>query len=315
MVVLNTVKGAADSSELGCTLIHEHLRTRGDDVFLQFPHLYDEEEEFRLAVEQVEAAKGHGVRTIFDPTVLGLGRDVRFMEKVADHTGVQIVAATGAYTFHYLPTRFQAQDVDFLAAQFIRDVEVGIQNTSIKAGFLKCAADAQGITPDVEKAIRAVARAHHQTGLPIMTHSHPASGNGLLQLNLFEEEGVELNHVLIGHCGDTDNVDYILRVIERGAFVGLDRYGITRMISVEQRNATVVELARRGYAERMFLSQDYCCTSDRYKPESVKKSINPKWSMTYIFEEIIPLLLTKGVTQGQIQTMLFENARKWVDGK
>lgn len=313
--MIHTVTGAIDSSELGCTLIHEHLRVRSDEVYLQFPHLYDEEEEFQLAVRQVEAARTHGVKTIFDPTVMGLGRDIRFMERVARHTGVQIVAATGAYTFHYLPTRFQSQDCDFLADQFVRDFASGIQNTSIKPGFLKCATDAQGITADVEKSIRAVARAHHRTGLPIMTHSHPASGNGLLQLELFEQEGVRPEHILIGHCGDTDQIDYILRVIDKGAFVGMDRYGITRMISVESRNATVVELAGRGYSDRMFLSQDYCCTSDKYKPESVKKLVAPKWSMTYIFEEIIPILLDHGVTRKQIRTMLFDNPGRWAGGR
>jgi phosphotriesterase-related protein len=315
MATIHTVTGAIDSNELGCTLIHEHLRVRSDEVFFQFPHLYDEEEEFTRAVEQVEAVKRHGVKTIFDPTVMGLGRDVRFMEKVARRTGVQIVGATGAYTFHYLPTRFQAQDIDFLADQFVRDFEQGIQHTSIKPGFLKCATDAQGITPDVEKTIRAVARAHHRTGLPIMTHSHPASDNGLLQLELFEQEGVKPSYILIGHCGDTDDIDYILRVIEKGAYVGMDRYGLIRMISVEKRIATVVELARRGYSDRMFLSQDYCCSSDKYKPESIKKIVAPKWSMTYIFEEIIPILLGEGVTKSQIHTMLYENPKKWVEGR
>lgn len=315
MTTIHTVTGAIDSAELGCTLIHEHLRVRSDEVFFQFPHLYEEEEEFARAVEQVEAAKKHGVQTIFDPTVMGIGRDVRFMEKVANQTGVQIVGATGAFTFHYLPTRFQAQDIDFLAAQFVHDYEHGIQRTSIKPGFLKCAADAQGITPDVEKTIRAVARAHHKTGIPIMTHSHPASENGLLQLDIFEQEGVKPQYILIGHCGDTDNIDYLLRVIDKGAYIGMDRFGITRMIPVERRMATIIELAKRGYADRMFLSQDYCCSSDKYKPESVKKMIVPKWSMTYIFEEIIPDLLEAGMTNAQIDTMLFDNVKKWVAGK
>lgn len=313
MANIQTVTGEISASQLGCTLVHEHLRVRSEAVYVQFPHIYNEEEEFARAVEQVNAAKKWGVDTICDPTVMELGRDIRFMEKVAKTTGMQIIAATGIYSYHYVPAHFQNRDVDYMASLFVHDIEVGIQNTSIKAGFLKCATDQQGITPDVEKVIRAAARAHHQTGVPIMTHSHPASGTGLMQLDILEDEGVDPGHVLIGHCGDTDDIDYILRVIDRGAYVGMDRYGITRMIKAERRNATVVELAKRGYADRMFLSQDYCCTIDWYKAEMVKKA-NPDWSMTYLFETIIPQLKEAGVTEEQIETMMAENIKKWFRG-
>jgi phosphotriesterase-related protein len=315
MDTIHTVKGEIPVEELGCTLIHEHLRTRDERVVAQFPHLYDTEEEVALAVAQVKAAKERGVKTIFDPTVMGLDRDVRFMEKVADQSGMQIIAATGIFTFHYLPTRFVANDIDFMVKQFVRDIKVGVQNSSIRAGFLKCATDVQGVTPHVEKVIRAVARAHHKTGVPIMTHSHPASETGLNQLAIFKEEGVDLNHVLIGHCGDTDNLDYIERVLETGAFIGMDRYGITSKLSTDDRNKTVIELVNRGYANRMFLSQDYCCTTDLHKPEEVKRAHLPDWSMTFLMDTVIPTLKKNGVSQNQIQMMMVENVKAWVSNK
>ncbi len=312
MNTIQTVNGELAIEELGCTLIHEHLRTRDERVVKQFPHLYDNEEEVALAVAQVKAAKERGVRTIFDPSVLGLDRDVRFMQRVANEADMNIVAATGIFTFHYLPTRFVANDIDFMATQFIRDIEVGVQDSSIRAGFLKCATDIQGVTPDVEKVIRAVARAHHKTGVPIMTHSHPASGTGLQQLAIFKEEGVPLNKVLIGHCGDTDNLEYIERVIDSGAFIGMDRYGLTHTLSTEQRNDTVISLVKKGYANRMFLSQDYCCTTDTLKPEGTKREAFPDWSMTFLLDKVLPTLREHGVTDEQIQMMMVENVKAWV---
>lgn len=311
---IQSITGEINESKLGCTLVHEHLRVRSESVYVQFPHIYNEEEEFERAVEQVNEAKKWGVQTICDPTVMELGRDIRFMEKVALETDMQIIAATGIYSYHYIPAHFQNRDADYMASLFVHDIEVGIQQTSIKAGFLKCATDKQGMTRDVEKVIRAVARAHHKTGVPVMTHSHPASGTGLMQLDILEEEGVYPSNILIGHCGDTDNVEYIERVIDRGAFVGMDRYGIMRGITTEQRNSTIVELAKRGYADRMFLSQDYCCSIDWYVPETAKK-FNPDWSMTYIFESVIPQLKSEGVTEEQIETMMFENIKNWFGGE
>ncbi|MBS4210931.1 phosphotriesterase family protein [Neobacillus rhizophilus] len=312
MTLINTVTGPVDSAELGVTLIHEHMRVRSEAVFVQFPHLYDEEKEFAKAVEQVNKVKELGVKTICDPTVMELGRDIRFIERVARETGVQIIAATGIYSYHYIPPHFQNRSIDYMADLFVRDIEVGIQNTSIKACFLKCATDAQGVTKDVEKVIRAVARAHKMTGVPIMTHSHPASGTGLNQLDILQEEGVDPKRILIGHTGDTDNLEYILQVLERGPFIGMDRYGITRVCSNESRNDTVIALAKLGYADRMFLSQDYCCSYDWY-PDGTSAKAFPSWSMSFVLEEVIPELKKNGVTEEQVTNMMVDNARRWFE--
>lgn len=313
MKVIHSVTGPIEVNKLGKTLIHEHLRTRAEEVAVQFPHLYNHDEEYRLALEQVLGVKKQGVQTIFDPSVMGLDRDVRFMQRVSMASGVNIIAATGIFTFHYLPTRFMFNDIDFMVEQFVRDIEVGVQNSEIKAGFLKCATDVPGLTPQVEKVLRAVARAHLRTGVPIMTHSVPSKENGLIQIEIFEEEGVPLNKVLIGHCGDTDQLDYLERLLDKGVYIGMDRYGLTSTLSTERRNATINALIQKGYTNRMFLSQDYCCTTDRYKPESLKKEVYPDWSMTFLLDKVVPMLIADGVNEEQIHTMLYENVKTWLN--
>ena len=132
----------------------------------------------------------------------------------------------------------------------------------IKAAFIKCAADEPGVTPNVEKVHRAAARASQQTGRPIMAHSHPASGTGLEQMRVFAEEGVDPAKVQVAHTGDTDDLDYIERLLDTGCWIGMDRYGLDIFLPTEQRNATVLALLEKGYADRMFLSQDCCSTID-----------------------------------------------------
>src|ERR1700692_964315 len=144
-----------------------------------------------------------------------------------------------------------------MAEHFISDIEIGIQETNIKAAFLKCAADAAGVTENVEKIHRAVARASVQTGAPIMAHSMPAVATGPRQVEIFEQEGVDLARVQIAHCGDTDDLDYIERLIDKGVYVGLDRYGLEMYLSIDKRNATAAELLRRGHSERLIVSQDF----------------------------------------------------------
>jgi phosphotriesterase-related protein len=196
---------------------------------------------------------------------------------------------------------------------FVRDIEVGIQGTDVKAAFIKCCTDAQGVTEDVEKVLRAAARTSKRTGRPIMTHSHPESGQGLRQMDVFDEEGVDPAKVLIGHTGDTDSLEYIEELLGRGPSIGMDRYGLDMILPTERRNATVVELARRGYADRMFLSQDACCTIDWY-PEDLIRQAAPNWHMTYVLDEVVPALKDAGVTDEQVTTMMEGNPPRWLAG-
>ena len=198
------------------------------------------------------------------------GRNVEFMRRVAEQTGVRLVPCTGIYTYDYLPHYFANRSEDQMAEHFVADIERGIQGTDIKAGFLKCAADEPGVTPNIEKVHRAVARASVQTGAPIMAHSRPASNTGPRQLEIFTEEGVDPSKVQIAHTGDTDDLDYIERILDTGAWIGLDRYGLEMFLPMDQRNATTAELLRRGYADRLFISADFCATIDWFPPEAAE---------------------------------------------
>ncbi|HET8672756.1 MAG TPA: hypothetical protein VFL87_03910 [Thermoleophilaceae bacterium] len=313
MAAIETTAGPLDDSELGLTLVHEHLRVRSESVSFQFPHLYDEANEYERAVAQVSAAMERGVKTICDPTVMEAGRDIRFMSRVVEATGIQLVASTGIYAYHYVPPHFQNRDVDYMADVFVRDFEVGIQGTDIKPGFLKCCTDHRGVTGDVEKVLRATARASNRTGRPIMTHSHPQSGQGLAQMKVFEDEGVPPERVLIGHTGDTDSLDYIEELLSHGPFIGMDRYGLDIILPADQRNTTVIELVGRGYADRMMLSQDACCTLDWF-PQDLLDATAPNWKMTYVLDEIVPALKQAGVTDEQVDQMMVHAPRRWLAG-
>jgi phosphotriesterase-related protein len=317
MPTVETVQGAVEADELGLVLAHEHVRFRDEAVAAQWPGRYDEQLELDAALLAVDAAKDRGVRTIVDPTAMFGGRDVAFMKRVADETGVRIIACTGIYSYDYLPHYFENRDIDVMADHFVEDIEVGIQGTDIKAAFLKCAADAPGVTEHVEKIHRAVARASLQTGAPIMAHSMPAIATGPRQLDIFVEEGVDPAKIQIAHCGDTDDLDYIQALIDRGVYVGLDRYGLEMYLSIDRRNATAAELLRRGHAERLMISQDFCASIDWFPPEAAEafetSGAIHNWSMTLVFDEVVPALRELGVMDDtSFDTVFVENPRRWL---
>jgi phosphotriesterase-related protein len=318
MPQVQTVTGPVDADELGLTLIHEHFRGRDEATVFQWPHLHDEEAEYGEALEMAQAVIGHGVKTVVEPTAMMLGRDVPFLQRLARETGLQIVPCTGIYTYDHLPHFFQSRGEDFIADLFAHDIEQGIQGTDARAAFIKIAADEAGVTENIEKLHRAAARASLRTGAPIMAHSRPASNTGPRQVEIFLEEGVAPEKIQIAHTGDSDDLDYIQGVLETGVFVGLDRYGIEMYLPMENRNKTTTALLKRGYAGQMLLSQDYVVALDWFPPEVVEELLEAgavkDWSMTLLFEQVIPTLRERGMTDEQLDTMMVQNPKRWLSG-
>jgi phosphotriesterase-related protein len=315
MPEVETVNGPVDVEQLGLTLIHEHFRVTDEAGRMQFPHLYDEDGEWEAAISDANAVMGHGVRTVVEPSAMFHSRDAAFSKRVADESGLNIVLATGVYTYDYLPQVLANRDEDAIAELFVHEIENGIQGTGIKAAFIKCAADTPGVTPNVEKIHRAAARASKQACRPIMAHSRPASGTGLEQMRIFEEEGVDPEKVQVAHTGDTDDLDYIERLLDTGCWIGMDRYGLDIFLPTDRRNETVLALLESGRADRMFLSQDYCSTIDWFPLEvqaHLKANEVPNWSMTFLFDEVIPELRKRGMTDDQLNQMMVENPKRWL---
>jgi phosphotriesterase-related protein len=320
MPTVQTVKGPIDVSELGLTLIHEHFFSSDEAVSAQWPHVRDHEQEFSLALEVAEAVKSHGVKTVVEPTAMLLGRDIRASRRLSEATGLQIIGCTGIYTYDYLPQYLLNRSADFIADLFVHDIEEGIQGTEVRAAFVKCAADEPGVNGRIEKVHRAAARASLRTGAPIMAHSRPASNTGPRQVEILLEEGVAPEKIQIAHTGDTDDLDYIERLLDTGVWIGLDRYGIDLYLPTDRRNATVLALLERGYAERIFLSQDFdipiAAGLDWFPPEVVEQmqaaGAATNWSMTFLFESVIGTLKEGGMTDEQLQTVMVENPARWL---
>lgn len=328
MATIETVSGAIDASELGTTLIHEHLRARDEAVHDQFPHVGTTMEEpphtvapgedEQVAIDAAKAAVALGVKSIGDPSAMFLGRDVNFMRRVSEASGLQVIPCTGIYTYDHLPPFFISRDADQIAEIFVHDIEHGIQQTEIKAAFLKVAADEPGVTENVEKVHRAAARASVQTGRPIMAHSRPASETAPRQIEILLEEGVDPAKIQIAHCGDTDDLDYLELVLATGVYIGLDRYGIEMYLPYERRHATATALLERGYAERIFLSADSCATLDWFPAAVVEQMVAgglaKDWNIKMVPEKVLPDLREAGLTEQQERTVMVDNPARWLAG-
>jgi phosphotriesterase-related protein len=320
MPQLNTARGAIDTSALGVTLMHEHVFIMTTEIAQNYPEAWgDEDERVTNAITRMNELKATGVDSIVDLTVIGLGRYIPRIKRIAAATDLNIIVATGVYTyndvpfyFHYRGPGTDLNGPEIMTDMFVRDIEQGIADTGVRAAILKCATDEPGVTPGVERVLRAVAQAHRRTGVPISTHTHAATRRGLEQQRIFEEEGVDLSRVVIGHSGDTTDIGYLEELIGNGSYIGMDRFGVDVYLPFEERVNTVARLCERGHADKMVLSHDASCYFDAL-PEATLPVVLPNWHYLHIHNDVLPALRERGVTDEQISTMLVDNPRKIFD--
>ncbi|HXV94234.1 MAG TPA: phosphotriesterase-related protein [Pseudonocardia sp.] len=317
MTTVPTVLGPVPVEDLGTTLMHEHVFVLTPDSQANWPGEWDEDARVADAVAKLKELRATGVTTIVDPTVDGLGRNIPRIARVnAEVPDLNVVVATGVYTYTDVPHYFAyrgpvlSPDVpDPMVDLFVRDIEQGIQGTDVRAAFLKCAIDQHGLTGGVERVLRAVAKAHLTTGVPVMVHTHPGTQTGLEVARVLDEEGVPPQAVQLAHSGDTTDADHLSALADRGYLLGMDRFGIDILLPFEERVGIVAEMCRRGYAPSMVLSQDASCYIDWVAPELM--AALPNWHYLHVLRDVVPALRERGVSESDIETMLVANPRRW----
>ncbi len=316
MAQVQTVRGPAEADRLGAVLMHEHVFVLTADVQQNYPEEWgDEDERVADAVRRLSALPANGISTIVDVTVIGQGRNIHRIKRIADQLPeLNIVVAAGIYTFDAVPLFFSRRPPKAMSEFFVRDITEGITGTDIKAGMLKCAVDAKGLTEGVEQVLRSVARAHVATGgTPITIHTHVAGRHGPAIVEVLKEEGVDLNRVVLGHSGDAvGDPDYLAAMADTGLTLGMDRFGIDHFATFEQRSDLVTEMCRRGYADRMVLAHDTCCYIDWFGPGTLDRLKN--WHYLHVSQDVLPYLREHGVPESDIDLMLTANPARILAG-
>lgn len=319
MTQVQTVNGPIESSELGNVLVHEHVFVLGEEYRVNYQDDWDETGQVTQAGRDLQELKGLGIDTILDPTVIGLGRYIPRIQEVAKLTDLNLVVATGVYTYNEIPFQFHYTgpgllfDVpEPLVELFVKDITSGIADTGVRAAFLKCAIEEQGLTPGVERVMRAVGQASVQTGAPITVHTNPHTQSGLVAQEVLASEGVDLAKVVIGHSGDSTDIGYLTKLADAGSLLGMDRFGLDVLLPYEDRIDTIVALVERGYAEKIVISHDASCFIDWFDPVA-KAQVVPKWNYRHISEDVLPALRERGVSDTDITTILVDNPRRYFE--
>ncbi|MFJ3804674.1 phosphotriesterase [Streptomyces sp. NPDC090088] len=314
---MQTVRGPLRTELIGTTLMHEHVFVADEELRYNYPeHWEGEDIRVEEAVVRLKELKSRGVDTIVDCTVIGLGRNVERVARVNEQVDINIIPATGMYTYNELPMSLHLFGPGTLwggdepmVDMFVRDITEGIADTGIKAAFLKCAIEDR-LTPGVERVMKAVAETHKRTGAPITVHTSTVHRTGLVALEVFRKEGVNLSQVVVGHTGDTTDFDYLHELLDSGAYLGMDRFGLDLLLPTDDRVRTVAALVEQGFADQLVLAHDAACHLDYFPPGMLAERA-PNWHLTFIHDTVLPALRDAGVSEAQLTTMLVDNPRRY----
>jgi phosphotriesterase-related protein len=317
-MTVNTTGGAVPVESLGRTLIHEH-------VLIGFPGWWMDgrKQPYRRAdvvsrvVDAFQQVRAHSVETIVDPCPIDLGRDIELIAGVAQRSGVKLICATGVYVERMgIPWTFRFLPEEEITDIFIKEIEIGIGNTGIKAGVVKIATDSP-VTDYEKKMVSAAAKAAKATGVPIISHTEKCSC-GQDQIDIVTSCGCKPNHLLVGHSDGRDDPEYQASLAERGAYVGFDRFGQELFNTDEVRVRCLMNMVQKGHIDRIMVSHDmvHCFGGDLVPGfldntvEALHK-IMPSWRMTHLFENILPRLKSAGLSDQEFDHIIRENPRRF----
>jgi len=217
-----------------------------------------------------------------------------------------------------VPRPFADLAPEVIADLYVREIEVGIEGTGVKAGIIKVASDAGGITTEQEIVLRAAGQASVRTNTPISTHTWSPDRIGEEQVRILMEEGVDMDRVYIGHSNDDTDLGYLVGLLKKGVWLGLDRFPGGRRPGTplwEERTDLAKQLIDAGYANRIMLSHDHSVPKARYGLEVQEERFkyNPD-GYNFITRNVIPRLKHLGVSEESINQIMVENPRRFFEG-
>jgi len=314
VTAVDTVRGPVDVAGLGPTLMHEHVFVVQPEALQNYGHVWgpsywDEDLRVADAIDKLRALRAAGIETIVDPTAPGLGRYIPRLQRINDAVDLNIVVATGVYAFLELPNFLAYRSVDAISELFVREIREGIDDTGVRAAFLKCAVERHGIVGDVPRILAAVAAAAVETDAPVMVHTNAAAATGIPALEALTAAGVDPLRIVIAHAGDSNDLAYLRAIADAGAVLGFDRFNIEHFNPDARRIETLLALLAEGYGDRIHLSHDAACFMDFMVGDPAFAHEKPDY--LHISTKVLPALRDAGVTDAQIAELLVENPRRF----
>jgi phosphotriesterase-related protein len=339
---IQTVRGLIDPLDVGPTLMHEHLffdlrplhvrapwdpdgtfanaRATPDtharsrwDWFANLDELVVGPEDASTVLDEVRRFAAAGGSLIVDCTTVGLGRDPDALRRVSEATGVHVSMGAGYYQDRCLPAAFDGLSEEQIADEIVRDIEVGVGATGIRAGHI----GEIGTTTPTERELRSLrgaARAQASTGAHLNVHQSYVPGDRAIQHRLADEierAGGDLSRTVFSHMDRTgQDLEQQLSLLRRGITIEYDEFGYESGNrnwdrSSVQDGTRVRDLARlveAGFLDQLTVAHDI----------SFKRMLvaNGGWGFAHLLERVRDGFRWAGLSDDEIEAIYARTPRR-----
>lgn len=319
-----TAAGPVSSNNLGATNCHDHLVWGPVGWDFDATYTYDREFALKKCIKEVKEAKKCGLGTILDATVSDLPRDPEFCRQIQEATGVNIICATGLCNEKNAPSAYWVTIINMIGydealkrlyPSFMKELTVGICGSNVRSGMIKVSAFKGEITKFEELCMEAAAMAQKATGVPIISHTE-AGTMGPEMADFLLSKGADPKKVMIGHMGECEDLEgYVKSVLKKGVYIGLDRMGLSMMLSDERRCQNLIKLIDMGYIKQILLGHDYTVYAHgpAYLSEAIVKTM-PNYNLCGTLAAYNPMLKKLGLSDKQLKTLEVDNPRRFFEG-
>lgn len=272
----------------------------------------------KTQTEEIKCFKHAGGRTVVDVTTVGIGRDAELLRKVAIETGLNVIAGAGFYVRDSQRSDVLELSVEEMEEQIVREVEVGIGHSGVRAGVIGEIGVSHILYPFEERSLRAACRAQVRTNAPLMVHINPWSQQGLKAMKIIEEHKITPGKIVICHSDVENREDYIFQLLDKGVFLEFDNFGKEmntdkwdckpgsgRFSTDWERVHLLKKMIDRGYARQILLSCDICLKTLLHAYGG--------WGYDHVLTHIVPMMEEVNVTKDQIEEILIHNPARWLD--
>lgn len=315
MYKIKGIFGDIQPEALGQTLVHEHITVADWSMRVNYGEAFCEEDKLiSYAVSHFKELIDLGIKTVVDGTPINLGRDIQLIREVAEKSGMNMVASCGFYYMEepWIIAKSAQQIYDLLNLDFTK----GIANTDSVPGIMKAAISNLGITSQQKMLLGVVSKLALEHEVPIFCHHDVSIESGLDIIKTFESNGVSADRVILGHCSDTNNLEYLKAIAETGCYIGMDRLAYCeegpRQVFNPLNNCVnnIVALCEMGFINQILLSHDMtvysgfeCSWQDADSAEYQEQVTD----FTYITKRILPELKKKHLTDRDIEQIMVKN--------
>lgn len=246
---------------------------------------------------EMRAAKSEGIACIVDGGHADMGRDINFLKQLSTNSGLPIVAGGGFYSQPFYPQEIDTWSEEQIFRALLKQVDTEPIGVFGEIGSWDY------ITPTERKVFRAIGRAQVATGLGVFTHTGIPGKSAIEQLDIFADQGVKPDRVVIGHLGNLVDPKAAIQkeICRRGAFIGFDRQGGR---GDTQQVPMVLALIEAGYANNLMFASDLSSLAQ------TKAGKGDGYAKTWTVW--VPKLKAAGVPDDVIHTIMVDNPRRFL---